>query len=205
VAVTVRPARPDDRAGPGLLYVSAQPYYDAFTGSEQRARRLLAALWGRPGHTAAYDRSRVAELDGALTGVMVAFPAAEGDALARRFLGGALVRMPPWGWIRVLRHLRAAAGVMPVPPGDSLYIDALAVSPAARRHGVASALLRDAEATARDLGLRGVSLDTGLENHDGQALYDACGYERRGERRVRDERIAAAIGGPGFISYYKAV
>jgi ribosomal protein S18 acetylase RimI-like enzyme len=92
---------------------------------------------------------------------------------------------------------------MPVPPGDSLYVDALAVAPDARRHGVATALLHDAEATARAQGLSGVSLDTGLDNAAGQALYEACGFERRGERRAPDERSAAAIGGPGFVSYFK--
>jgi GNAT superfamily N-acetyltransferase len=201
----VRPARRDDRAGPRLLYLSAQPYYDAYTGSPERARRMLEALWDKPGHTAAFDRCRVAVLDGAIAGAMVAFPAAEGDALARRFLLVSLLRLGVWRWPQVFRHLRASAEVMPVPPEGSFYVDALAVDPAFRRRGTATALLADADDQARRQGLRGVSLDTGLANGQARALYEASGFAARGERRAPDERIAAAIGGPGFISYYKPV
>lgn len=201
--LTVRPARPDDRAGPRLLHASAQPYYDAFTGSPRRSERMLEHVWSRTGHTAGYDACRVATLDGEVAGVLVAFPAEDGDALARRFLAVALLRLPVWHWPHVLRHLRASAEVMPVPPARSLYVDALAVDPERRRRGVATALLADAERTAGRRGLRGVSLDTGLENRPAQALYAAYGFRAQGERRAPDERAASAIGGPGFVSYFK--
>jgi ribosomal protein S18 acetylase RimI-like enzyme len=200
---TVRPARPGDRAGPRLLYLSAQPYYDAYTGSADRSRRMLEALWPKHGHTAGHDLCRVVDLDGEVAGAMVGFPAAEGDALARRFLTVSLLRLPVWRWPRVVRHLRASAEVMPVPPHRSFYIDALAVDPGFRRRGVATALLADAEELAARHGLEGVALDTGLTNEDAQALYEASGFTARGERRAPDARVAAAIGGPGFISYYK--
>ena len=202
---TMRPARPDDRAAPRLLYVSAQPYYDAFAGAPGRAVRLLERIWAKPGHTASHELCRVAVLAGDPVGAIVAFPAADGDALARRFLSLALVRMPVWRWPAVLRHLRAAATVMPVPSERSLYVDALAVDAAARRRGVATALLEDAMQLAGRRGLRGVALDTGLNNHAAQALYEACGFEAVGERRAPDERVARAVGGPGFVSYFKPV
>jgi ribosomal protein S18 acetylase RimI-like enzyme len=199
----VRPARSGDRAAPRLLYLSAQPYYDAYTGSAERSRRMLEAVWRKPGHTAGHDRCRVAEIDGVVAGAMVGFPAAEGDALARRFLMVSLLRLPVWHWPHVVRHLRAAAEVMPVPPARSFYVDALAVDPTLRRRGAATALLADAERIAAEQGLDGVSLDTGLANDDAQALYEAYGFTPRGERHARDERVAAAIGGPGFVSYFK--
>jgi ribosomal protein S18 acetylase RimI-like enzyme len=46
-------------------------------------------------------------------------------------------------------------------------------------------------------------LDTGLGNRAAQALYAAYGFTVRGERRAPDRRVADAIGGPGFISYFK--
>jgi ribosomal protein S18 acetylase RimI-like enzyme len=199
----VRPARRDDRAGPRLLYLSAQPYYDAYTGSPERARAMLEAIWPKPGHTAAFDHSRLLELDGEVAGAMVGFPAAEGDALARRFLLVSLLRLGVWRWPQVFRHLQASAAVMPVPPERSFYVDALAVDPSFRRRGAATALLAAAEEQASREGLSGVSLDTGLANDAAQSLYEANGFIARGERRAPDERIAAAIGGPGFISYYK--
>jgi ribosomal protein S18 acetylase RimI-like enzyme len=203
MAFTVRPARPGDRAGPRLLYLSAQPYYDAYTGAPERSQRMLEAIWPKPGHTAGHDRCRLLEADGEVAGAMVGFPAPEGDALARRFLVVSLLRLAVWRWPHVVRHLRASAEVMPVPPPRSFYVDALAVDPAFRRRGVATALLADAEELAARDGLAGVALDTGLSNRAAQALYEAYGFSVRGERRAPDGRVAAAIGGPGFISYYK--
>lgn len=199
----VRDARLQDRAASGLLYVSAQPYYDAYAG--RRAQRMLTAIWPKPGHTAAHDRCRVTERDGAIAGVIVAFAAEEGDALARRFLSVSVPRLPVWSWVGVLRHLHAAAEVMPVPPARSLYVDALAVEAGARRRGVATEMLEDAERLAQQRGLRGVALDTGLQNTGAQALYEAHGFEATGEKHAPSDRHTRAIGGPGFVSYYKTV
>src|SRR6266536_3216119 len=136
----VRPARPEDVAVPELLYVSAQPYYDAYAGTPERARRMLAAVYPKQGHTASWAICRVAELDERVVGASAVFNAAAGDALA--------------------------------------------VDAAARRRGVATALLEDAERAAAAAGLTGVSLDTGLRNSAAQALYEAYGFE------VRDVREA---------------
>jgi ribosomal protein S18 acetylase RimI-like enzyme len=198
----VRPARPEDRAAPELLYVSAAPYYDAYAGSGRRAVRILEAIWEKPGHTASCEQTVVAELDGAVAGVMVAFASGEGDALARRFLSLSLRRMPAWRWPGVMRHLRASATVTPTPPAGALYVDALATHASARRRGVASALLDEACRQAAGQGLTGVALDTGLQNTAAQALYEAYGFRRGGEIHAADDRIANAVGGPGFVSYF---
>ena len=197
----MRPARIDDLEAPGLLYESAAPYYDAYAGSERRARRMLQQIWAKPGHTASWDSTRVAELDGRVVGVLVAFPAAEGDHLARRFLSVSLVRLPAWRWPRILRHLRASSLVTPVPPGDSMYVDALAVAADVRRRGVATALLEDAQRLCAAARCSGVVLDTGLQNAEARALYESYGFQEREIREAPDERVARAVGGPGFISY----
>lgn len=204
VALSLRPARLADAKGPGLLYVSAQPYYDAYAGSQERALAMLGAVWGRRGHTASHDQCTLALSNGTIAGAIVAFAAEDGDALARRFLA---VSLPRLGLLRmpgVWRHLRASAQVMPIPPERSLYVDALAVAGAHRRAGVATALLDWAETEARQRGLRGVSLDTGLDNTGAQNLYEGFGFTREGERRAPNERVAAAIGGSGFVSYFKS-
>ncbi len=205
VALLVRSARPRDHAAPRLLYLSAQPYYDAYTGSPERARRMLEAMWPKPGHTAGHDVCRVADADGEVIGAIVGFPSADGDALARRFVLVSLLRLPVHRWPQVVRHLRASAEVMPVPPRRSYYVDALAVDPAHRRRGTARALLADAEGRALSRGLTGVALDTGLANDDARALYEGCGFAATGERRAPDGHVEAAIGGPGFVSYFKPV
>jgi ribosomal protein S18 acetylase RimI-like enzyme len=200
--VTVRPARRDDAAAT-LLYESAKPYYDAYAGGERRARRLVRALYERRGNAASWEVCRVAEARGEVVGVLAGFPSAHGERLARRFIALTMPRLPPWRWPRVVRHLSAASRVSPHPPVGSWYVDALAVAAAWRRRGVARVLLADAERVAAHAGATGVALDTGLANAPAQALYEACGYRRREVREARDERTAAAIGGRGFVAYFK--
>ena len=143
MSFAVRPATPADPAD-GLLYLSAKPYYDAYAGSEARARALLAFVYGRPGHAASYEVCSLVELEGGVAGVIAWFPVAESDARARRFVSLTAPRVPPWRWPALLRHLRAAGLVSPHPPPRSLYVDALAVAPEFRRRGVARALLAGA-------------------------------------------------------------
>jgi len=202
--VTVRAAAPEDGAD-DLLYASAHRYYDAYAGNEEAARRMLRRVHPLPGHAASAALCRVAEADGEVVGVIAAFPAGDGERLARRFLALTAPRLAPWRWPRLLRHLGAAASVSPTPPEGSWYVDALAVAPAARRRGVAAALLADAERAAREHGATGVALDTGLENEPAQRLYERCGFERGDVRRAPDERAARAIGGRGFVAYYKGL
>ena len=200
----VRPATPED-AAPPLLYESARPYYDAYAGSEARARALLAAVYTRRGHAASFEVCAVGALDGTPAGVIGSFPVSVGDHGARRVGSLTAPRIPPWRWPGLLRHLRAAGLVAPHPPPDTLYVDALAVEPELRRRGVASTLLARAEEAAAMAGLSGVTLDTGLQNDAARALYEAAGYRTREVRRAPSDAVAAAVGGPGFIGYFKPV
>jgi ribosomal protein S18 acetylase RimI-like enzyme len=200
--IVVRPASPQDRCVP-LLYASAQPYYDAYAGGERRALAMLRAVYPRPAHAASYELCRVAVAGEEIVGVLAGFPVLEADRLARRFVALTLPRLPPWRWPWTFRHLRAAGTLAPRPPGTAFYVDALAVHPDWRRRGVARRLLADAEAQAARAGLRGLALDTGLSNAPARALYTAYGFSERDERRAADERTARAVGGPGFVSYFK--
>jgi ribosomal protein S18 acetylase RimI-like enzyme len=204
MTLVVRPATPTDPADE-LLYLSAKPYYDAYAGSEARARGLLAAVYGRRGHAASFEVCSVVELDGDLAGVIAWFPVAEGDERARRFVSLTAPRVPPWRWPALLRHLRAAGLVSPNPPRRALYVDALAVAPEFRRRGVARAMLAGAEDAAAAAGLDVVALDTGLHNDAARALYEATGYRQREVRRAPTAKVAAAIGGPGFVGYVKSL
>ena len=202
MSFAVRPATPADPVD-GLLYTSAKPYYDAYAGSEARARALLAAVYGRTGHAASYEVCSLVEVDGDVAGVAAWFPVDEGDRRARRFVALTAPRVPPWHWPALLRHLRAAGHVSPSPPQRTLYIDALAVAPEFRRRGVARALLAEAEQVAHTARLTGVALDTGLHNAPARALYEGTGYRQREVRRAPSPGVAAAIGGPGFVGYFK--
>ena len=80
--IAVRPATPADPVHE-LLYESARPYYDAYAGSEARARALLAAVYARRGHAASFEVCAVGELDGTLAGVIAWFPVERGRSAGR--------------------------------------------------------------------------------------------------------------------------
>ena len=91
----MRAARRDDPAH-ALLFASAAPYYTAYAGGPERARRLLRTLYPREGHTASWEVCHVAEAGGEVVGVLAAFPSDDGDALARRFVRLTIAHLPPW-------------------------------------------------------------------------------------------------------------
>jgi GNAT superfamily N-acetyltransferase len=186
-----------------LLFESAAPYYAAYAGGPERARRLLRTLYPRGGHTASWEVCHVAEAGGRVVGVLAAFPSDEGDELARRFVRLTLLHSAPWRIPALMRHLRATAAVAPRPPDHVLYVDALATDAAHRRRGVARALLAQAERLAAAAGLEGVALDTGIENRAARSLYERAGFSPSSLRPAPDERTARAVGGSGFVGYLK--
>jgi ribosomal protein S18 acetylase RimI-like enzyme len=200
--LVVRPATAGDDAG-GLLYESARPYYDAFAGGERHARALLTDLWDQPAHAGSFEVCAVAEAGGDVVGVMAGFPAAEADELSRRFLGLAARRIPPWRWPVAARHLHAGARMSPRPPDGAFYVDALAVAAPWRRRGVGHALLQEAADRAEAARLDGLALDTGLENTPARALYERAGFHEEGVRHAPSAAAARALGGRGFVAYYR--
>ncbi len=66
--------------------------------------------------------------------------------------------------------------------GDEGYITNVAVSPAARRQGVARALLATLDEYARAQALDRVTLEVRLSNAAAIALYEGAGYVRDGVR-----------------------
>ena len=202
--LVVRPALPLDPCVP-LLFESARPYYTAYAGSEQRALELLHAVYTRPTHAASYDCCTVACVDGELVGVVAGFPVTSGDRLSRRFIQLTLPRLPPWRWWGTFRHLRAAGDVAPRPPADAYYVDALAVAAGWRRRGIARQLLDVAHEQARAAGLARLALDTGLQNTGARRLYEGYGFGECEIREAPNDRMARALGGPGFVGYLKAV
>jgi ribosomal protein S18 acetylase RimI-like enzyme len=199
----IRPARPDDPAVE-LIYESALPYYNAYAGGSRRARAMLEAVFPKRGHAASFECCRVALAGDEIVGILAGFPVLEGDRLARRFVRLTVPRLPPWTWPKTLRHLRAAGLLSPHPPVDAYYVDALAVSTKWRRQGIARLLLDDAARDAAAHGMSGLALDTGLHNEGARALYRACGFREREVRRAPTPRAERAIGGPGFVAYFRA-
>lgn len=195
----MRRAEPGDAlAVAELVHTSAAAMLELFAGDRDSSLRVLAAAFARPGNAVSREAVWIAERDGERAGAMAAFPAAELERRARRFLRVLLLRTPPWTWRESIRLHRLGSEVAPPPPLESLYIDSLATAARHRRRGVARALIEVAEREARRLGLPALSLETSLDNSPGRALYEAAGFEAAEERAPR-------AGLPGFVGYVKAL
>jgi [ribosomal protein S18]-alanine N-acetyltransferase len=66
---------------------------------------------------------------------------------------------------------------------DEAEILTIGVIPAARRRGVARALLEESMKRLRALGVRTVFLEVGVRNRAARALYEASGFKEVGRRR----------------------
>lgn len=66
---------------------------------------------------------------------------------------------------------------------DEGSVDSVAVDPAFRRRGIAGALLEALEASARETGLRSLTLEVRASNAAARALYAGAGYVPVGRRR----------------------
>jgi [ribosomal protein S18]-alanine N-acetyltransferase len=69
----------------------------------------------------------------------------------------------------------------------------LCVAPAARRQGIAGALLGDLFERARRAGARSVGLEVAADNLAARRLYEAYGFVQAGRRRGYYRRGATAI------------
>jgi ribosomal protein S18 acetylase RimI-like enzyme len=195
----IRPAaREDADSVARLLYETATGLYDVYAGGSRRALRILRAAYCRAGNSASQEIVSVAEIEGEVAGAVATFPVTEGDRRASRFLRVTLARTPPWRWPRAISLFHRGADLTPVPPPQSLYVDALATDARFRRRGVARALLEEAERQATAGGLRHVALDTAATNAAAQALYEAAGF------RVTERRPASGPM-PGIIGYARSV
>ena len=98
--------------------------------------------------------------------------AAEGRT--RFFLGrqAGLEVSPPVGFVHLMPSINTIA-MRPI-----WLLEDLFVAPEARRLGVATALMRYAEAFARQTGAERLTLATAYNNHRAQALYKSLGYVR---------------------------
>ncbi len=147
-----------DLAGEGLPFYlwsrMAGPGEDPWEIGRQRAARDTGGF--------SYRNSFVAEIDGKVIGGLVGYPVADEPEPVD------IENTPPM--FVPLRELENLA------PG-TWYVNSVAVFPEARGLGVGSQLMKRAAQTAKDLGLRGLSLIVSDANRGARRLYERLGYE----------------------------
>jgi GNAT superfamily N-acetyltransferase len=179
--VVVRPARPDDRAA-WLVFEAARVAYCAAAGSEQRARDILAQLWPIPGHSASFEHALVAELNGRLAGVVIAFPARDRYRLHLALLRTGLRHVSRRRWPLLLMALPQLIAATPRPPQNAYYIGTIAVARHARRQNVGSTLGYHAELLAARRGFPLLVAHTGTRHQHARAALERYGARATKER-----------------------
>lgn len=183
VGLTIRDATPQDTQRIAEI-VAGEPGQEAIAiaGCVEGARDFGMALVRLPGSPQGWQRSTVAEIDGKVVGVLQAGPAEDGFRPTRR-IALLAVRTFGVGLISIWPRLRARQRVQTPPPPGSYYIMELDADPAYRNRGIGGALLDYAEAEARRLRYRAMSLSTTTVN-PARLLYERHGF--RVERTATD-------------------
>lgn len=168
--VTVRPARPDDAAfAVPLIQETIGHIGLTLTGaaSDAGAGGVMLDFFARPGNRLSFHNVWIAQRDGEALGLLLGYAGATAAALDEPFRA----------------HLRALGQPADFPsegqPGE-WYLDTLAVTAAARGHGVGARLLREASAQAAAQGLGRVGLLVERGNRAAR-LYAREGFTARRE------------------------
>ena len=198
-AVVIERGLPDERRdGAAVLFDEAFGAKMGMALPDHGTRLAFLARAFRADHTA------VATREGELVG-MVGMTARDGP-----YRGGLMD--VPWdprhnrdllglvGAVRAVVGLRLAEHR---PEAGELYIDGIAVAPAARGLGIGTMLLDEAHAIASEQGMRWVRLDVIDTNPRAQALYDRLGYKVTKVQSFRYmERV---VGFGGMISMERPI
>ena len=87
--------------------------------------------------------------------------------------GALFTRFPPWRALRIMFNLLL---LLDHPKDDEWLVESISVSPASRGLGFGTLLMEQAEARARSMGKRRMSLGVIAENEGAIRLYERLGY-----------------------------
>lgn len=168
------------------LILQAVPSLEVVLSSRATALRALAACYRAERTELAHRFGLLAELDGELAGLAIAFPGRLHGALK---LGTGVVMARAAGARHVAdlaQRARVINRLLPNVDRRFLYVSALAVAPERRRRGIGTALMERVISGAAGLGL-GVSLDVGMTDEPARALYEKLGFRVVSARETTPE------------------
>ncbi|PTA69079.1 GNAT family N-acetyltransferase [Deinococcus arcticus] len=172
-APLVRPATTQDAAfAAPLIQATIGRIGWALTGvaSDRAAAQAIAHHWAQPDHRLSFTHARVLERSGQPLGLAVAYPGADAPALDSF-------------WRARLRALGQPDDIESEGTPGELYLDTLAVVPAARGQGLGARLLAHTAGWAAGLALPRVGLLVEADNPAAR-LYARVGFRPAGTRQL---------------------
>jgi ribosomal protein S18 acetylase RimI-like enzyme len=157
-------------AGPGLFsYV--------FATKPEGAKGILREAFSAPGHAFSYEYTHVLEVDDRPAGLLLGYPG-HTKRKAEEHIQGLMAHIIPLSRVpRILVNLADLSRIKQDVENDSFYILSVCMVPEFQGQGLGSALLRDTEFLARQLGCDRLCLDVTYSNPRAKALFSRMGYE----------------------------
>ena len=176
--ILIRPAVPADSDNVArLIYLSMGIEADWLFGQEKghSTHQVLTRLFLKRGNRISYPLSSLAEQNGKVAGLLLAYP------------GGRLSRfnwMTGWQLLGVfglaatvrLARKQSAYGELKETESDEFYISNLGVFPDLQGEGIGTMLMKRAEELARKAGLFKCSLIVTFGHEKARRLYEHLGY-----------------------------
>lgn len=174
----IRPACRDDGEAAVPLIYSAGPeaFEHSFSAGPRWALEFLAFAFDDGAGFFGWRNHVVAQAEERVVGIGAFYSGHEYGRLDRQTAWQVLRFYPLPALPGVVRRARQAQALMPRPPGHMHYVANLGVHPEARSLGIGSALIRQQQAVARQLGRQVYALDVSVGNPRGQALYERLGF-----------------------------
>ncbi|MBP3962446.1 GNAT family N-acetyltransferase [Paenibacillus lignilyticus] len=142
---------------------------------EIEAAELLTTFYKQPGNRVSFDNVIVAEQEGRIAGMVVAYSGNDAGQLDEPFLAKLHGRPGKENSV-IVREAR----------DGEFYLDALAVDEQYRGQGIAKLLMAAAEQRAAQLGFERAALIVETYNERAYRLYLASGYEEDDMLRIGD-------------------
>jgi ribosomal protein S18 acetylase RimI-like enzyme len=157
------------------MLLDALPSLELILGDRPTALRGVEACYRSERTEFAHRFGLLAEHDGDVMGIAIAFPGRLYQGL-KLGTGVTLARAAgPRHATEVVRRERALARLLPGVDARHLYVSTVTVAPQHRRRGVATALMARVLGGAERLGLA-VALDTPMDNEPARAFYEGFGF-----------------------------
>ena len=185
----VRPARPDDAVVAAVLLNLSMGNTAQLLIDDEGGRSpadLLAALFLHRGRFD-YRLGTIMELDDAVAGLLVSFPAS-GLVMLDLLTGFSLLSLMGWRGVVRLRQRTLPLAFMREAERGEYYISNIGVLPEFQRRGCGTQLMAFAEEQARGRGLKRCSLIVDENNFGAVRLYRRLGYEIQNADRLQRDR-----------------
>lgn len=190
----LRRASPKDASAAAPLIFDAIPSIEIVLGDRRTALRAIEACFIAPRTELSSRFGLVAEWEGEVAGVAIAFPSRLFGSL-KLGTGVVLARTAgPRHATELVRRARVLDRILPKVGPHDLYVSILGVGEPHRRRGVGTSLMERVLAGAERLGL-GVGLHTAMDE-PARRLYEGLGFRVVAERETSaTERRVVPVSG----------